>query len=153
ADDSQRGFVSDYNVLYATGTGKLARWQGRDFTNLADWYYEVGQDQHSLTADPRFVAPDGPDGLFGYTTGGLRGSYFANETLTGEPALVRTDATVDFSWGFGQPPAPGLPDDHFSIRWQGFVYVPRAGDYTIYAVADDGGRLYLDGQLVIDRWT
>ena len=40
---------------YTTGTGKLARWQGRDFTDLADWYYEVGYDQHSQVADPRFV--------------------------------------------------------------------------------------------------
>jgi hypothetical protein len=55
ADDSQRGFISDYNVLHVAGTGKLARWQGRDFTSRADWFHEVGQDQHSLIADPRFV--------------------------------------------------------------------------------------------------
>jgi hypothetical protein len=55
ADNSQQGFASDYNVLHLTGTGKLARWQGRDFTSREDWFYEVGQDQHSLTSDPRFV--------------------------------------------------------------------------------------------------
>jgi hypothetical protein len=69
ADNSQQGFASDYNVLHVTGTGKLARWQGRDFTSLADWFYEVGQDQHSLTSDPLFVDPDGADDVLGYASG------------------------------------------------------------------------------------
>src|SRR5687767_7863144 len=45
-----------------------------------------------------------------------RGSYFANATLAGTPALVRDDAAIDFDWGSGAP-APGLPVDNFSVRW------------------------------------
>ncbi len=67
ADDSQVGFSSDYNTLYTTGDGKLARWQGRDFTNLADWFYELGFDQHSQTTPPNLLAPSGPDGVLGYS--------------------------------------------------------------------------------------
>ena len=44
-----------------TGTGKLGRWQDRDFTDLADWYHELGLDRHSVVADPQFVDIDGPD--------------------------------------------------------------------------------------------
>src|SRR5262249_52542497 len=51
AADSETGLLSDYNTLYTTGTGKLGQWEGRDFTNRADWFYEVGLDQHSLTGD------------------------------------------------------------------------------------------------------
>src|SRR5205085_6543608 len=55
-----------------------ASWEGHDFTGptaRADWYYEVGQDGHSLHslanpngADPKFVNPTGPDGILGFST-------------------------------------------------------------------------------------
>ena len=65
ANDGQAGFDSDYNTLYTTGTGKLARWSGRDFTSLADWFYEVGFDGHSRTGDPLLIDPNGADELPG----------------------------------------------------------------------------------------
>src|SRR5687768_7125341 len=45
-----------------------------------------------------------------------RGSYFANATMEGTPALVRDDPAIDFDWGLGAPGA-GLPADGFSVRW------------------------------------
>ncbi len=59
AADSEQGFDSDYNDLYATANGELGQWASFDFTNLADWYYELGLDGHSLTADPQFINPAG----------------------------------------------------------------------------------------------
>ena len=44
-----------------------------------------------------------------------------------------------------------MPVDRFSARWtrqQTFA----AGTYTFRMGTDDGGRLYIDGVLVIDRW-
>ncbi|NQT20746.1 MAG: right-handed parallel beta-helix repeat-containing protein, partial [Planctomycetes bacterium] len=55
--NSQVDFDSDYNLFHITPPGKLATWQGHDFTDLADWFYELGRDQHSLAADPLFVNP------------------------------------------------------------------------------------------------
>ncbi|MEX2185792.1 MAG: right-handed parallel beta-helix repeat-containing protein [Pirellulales bacterium] len=66
AADSGVGSTLDYNNLHITGSGKLARWQNRDFTGLSDWYYELGFDQHSQTSDPQFVSPVGVDGTIGY---------------------------------------------------------------------------------------
>ena len=43
--DSEQGFSSDYNDLYTTASGKLAFWEGRDFsgpTARADWYLRGG---------------------------------------------------------------------------------------------------------------
>ncbi len=65
AADSLQGFDSDYNLLRTTGSGKLGDWAGFEYTNLADWFYELGQDRHSRTDDPQFVDPDGPDNLLG----------------------------------------------------------------------------------------
>lgn len=45
-------------------------------------------------------------------------------------------------------------DQYFSARWEGYLYVPaeKAGDIVFKSVTDDGARLYLDGDLVIDFW-
>jgi beta-glucosidase len=82
---------------------------------------------------------------------GLKGEYFSNEELRGPPAMMRTDKHVDFDWGEGSF-APGQPVDHFSARWTGY-FVPReSGNYEFFTSADDGVRLYLDDENVIDDW-
>jgi hypothetical protein len=85
------------------------------------------------------------------TPAGLSASYFNNATLTGT-ALTRTDASIDFGWGSGSPMA-GIGTDRFSARWVGYVTAPFTGVYTFYAKTDDGERLWLNNQLLIDNWT
>ncbi len=82
---------------------------------------------------------------------GLRAEYFANDSLRGEPVLVRTDPEVQFTWGMGSPD-PKLPADHFSARWTGMLIPAVSGTYRLGASTDDGMRLWLDGKLVIDSW-
>ena len=65
---SQVGFQSDYNDLYATAGGKLGFWQGQAILTQQAWYYQIGQDRHSVSVDPQFVAPAGADGILGYST-------------------------------------------------------------------------------------
>ncbi len=95
---------------------------------------------------------------------GLRGEYFRTPDLSGTPALVRTDAQIGFRWDRGSPtdnllargeaaPGQGIPNDGFSIRWQGQLLPPVSGRYRIEAAADDGFRLYVDGKRVLDHWT
>ncbi|NHC15411.1 PA14 domain-containing protein [Motilibacter deserti] len=81
---------------------------------------------------------------------GLRASYFPNKTLSG-PAVTRVDRTLDFDWGLGNP-GDGLPDDGFSVRWEGRVWPRTTGNHTFYTTSDDGIRLWIDGKLVIDQW-
>ena len=59
ADDKQAGFTSDYNLLYATGAGKIGYWQG-DRATLSDWQFANFRDPNSVSADPRFVDADAP---------------------------------------------------------------------------------------------
>jgi hypothetical protein len=95
------------------------------------------------------VPPDtsGPIG----TGTGLTASYFANETLAGVPTVSRVDATVDFVWAGGSP-AVGVPADSFSARWTGDIQPRYTEPYTLILRTDDGVRVWLDGQLVINDW-
>ena len=45
----------------------MGRWQGQEFSNRVDWFYELGFDGHSLVADPQFVQLAGADGILGYS--------------------------------------------------------------------------------------
>jgi hypothetical protein len=78
------------------------------------------------------------------------GQYFNNMTLSGQPTFTRADPAVNFDWGAGAP-VPGVGADRFSVRWTRTLYLPGA-DYRFYALADDGVRVWLDGELIIDEW-
>lgn len=81
----------------------------------------------------------------------LKGEYFNNETLEGPPALVRVDPRVNFLWGDAGY-AANAPADHFSVRWTGNFTPKKSGDYSFYTNSDDGVRLFLDEQQVINDW-
>lgn len=82
---------------------------------------------------------------------GLRGEYFANIHLDGRPDLVRIDSAVDFHWTLS-PPAPGIPLDHYSVRWTGTLTAGPRPVHRLGVDGNDGYRLYLDGKLLIDDW-
>lgn len=82
---------------------------------------------------------------------GLIGSYFGVNDLTGSPLFTKVDAKVDSDFGAGSPDNR-MPVDSFSIRWDGFVQAPATSDYTFSLASDDGARLYVNNQLVIDNW-
>src|SRR5713226_5301993 len=85
------------------------------------------------------------------TPKGFKGEYFNNQELQGQPADVRTDEQVNFDWGRYKP-APHVGENNFSVRWTGKLTPAESGAYRLGATADDGVRLYLDGQLLIDAW-
>ncbi len=82
---------------------------------------------------------------------GLRGEYWANNAFDGAPAIVRTDARVDFGWTLNSPGAR-IPYDWYSVRWTGTITAPREGVARLGVEGNDGYRLWLDGRLVIDAW-
>ncbi len=59
---------------------------------------------------------------------------------------------INFNWGPGSPYPALLGLDLFSIRYQGSTFVPVTGNYTFHAATDDGLRLYVNNQLIIDEW-
>lgn len=81
---------------------------------------------------------------------GFKGEYFNNPDLLGTPTLVRTDPAINFDWGQGAP-AETINADLFSVRWTGSDNFSQ-GTYKFSVTSDDGVRLYLDDQLILDDW-
>src|SRR5581483_9880183 len=66
--------------------------------------------------------------------------------------LTRTDAVVNFNWSTNGP-APVIGQSNFTVRWTGAVQPQYTETYTFRTVADDGVRLWVNGQLLIDALT
>ncbi|MCB9419020.1 MAG: SH3 domain-containing protein [Ardenticatenaceae bacterium] len=86
----------------------------------------------------------------GDTTTTWRGEYYNNKNLSGTPTLVRNDAHIDFDWGNGSP-ASGINTDNFSVRWTRTIYL-TAGRYRFTANTDDGVRVWVNNQQIINAW-
>lgn len=137
--------------------------------NLVGYYYrsswnQTPADSPSLVPTTAFYVEPGS------TTNGLQAEYFGNPDLSGPPRSTTTDPMIDWF-----PPAGGLnrycfqclgtPEQlspnplreragsatNASVRWTGEIALPT-GETTFYVIADDGFRLFLDGQLLIDLW-
>ena len=84
------------------------------------------------------------------------GAYYDNPNLSGKPVFSGVSEKVDFNWGDGGPqnsyrPSYNVGADDFSIRWKAKQQFSE-GRYRFYAVADDGVRLWVGGNLIIDQW-
>lgn len=85
---------------------------------------------------------------------GLMAQYFEGTNFETAKGKV-VDTKIDHTWP--EPPLADIPAglsslNNFSARWQGFLLAPEDGDYELSLGGDDGFRLILDGQKVIDDW-
>ncbi len=122
----------------------------------------------SNTGVPLFGYPVAPNTLLEVPSGeaasneprhgrgtGLTADYYDNKDFTAR-RFRRHDASVNFTWGIigdNGAPAASMQPDTFSIRWQGEIEPKYSENYTFRTYSDDGVRLFIDGQLVLDNWT
>jgi len=81
---------------------------------------------------------------------GLTGQYFEGTTFD-RWVETRTDSTIDFDWGPGKA-VDGLAEDLYSVRWTGEVEPRFTETYRFSTLSDDGVRLWVNDELIIDRW-
>jgi hypothetical protein len=98
------------------------------------------------------VRPDTGDALPPCGSGNVRVSYFDTADLAGQPVVERSERGLTFDWADGAPGAPPLRQDFWSALVGAAITPQTTDDYTLFLDADDGVRLWLDGELVIDWW-
>ncbi|RMF80231.1 MAG: hypothetical protein D6737_08720 [Chloroflexi bacterium] len=99
---------------------------------------------------PVLPVPEQMGQLVPLNVGVWTAQYYNNATLTGMPTVVRAETTPSHNWG-DRAPFNNLNNDNFSVRWTGLMFL-NAGTYRIDVRADDGIRVFVNGQLLIDEW-
>lgn len=113
-------------------------------TNIQQWAdYNNDAQRWKLDLMPDVNAVSG-------TGSGLSATYYNGMNFQ-TAALNRTDATVNFDWGFASPGA-GVTADLFTVRWKGQVQPKFSGEYTFYVTSNNGRRLWVNNKLIIDGW-
>ena len=91
-------------------------------------------------------------------TNGLQGRYYQSADLSSslaplpgaKPVLLRTDRQVNFPLADGRFRGTELTEN-FGVVWNGLIRIPERSQYTFYLNSDDGARLLIDDQLVVDN--
>lgn len=81
---------------------------------------------------------------------GLKAEYYFNTNFEGDPK-VRQESWVNFEPA-NQAPDPFIPVTNYSVRWSGVLRPTVSGDYDFCLTSDQGARLIIDGQTIIDAW-
>ena len=158
--------IDDPNIYVPNG---LSGWDSAGVYFASDWYNYVieicgtpsnitmaGIEIEEVEAYP---GDDVQVGIFfdgqGQTGGTFTGEYYNGSTggspEFGELVLVREDFEINFDWGIGSPD-PLVQNDGFQVRWTGTIYAEETGTYYFRSYTDDGLRLFIDEQSVIDYW-
>lgn len=151
ADDGVRLWVNNVNVIdqwriqAATTYTADVDIAGGNVPVRLEYFENTERAQISLTWTRISTPPPPPPPAAAW-----RAEYFNNMALSGSPVVVRDEAAINFNWGFGSP-ASQVPVDNFSARWTSSPsFAP--GRYRFVATTDDGVRVYINNQLVIDAW-
>ena len=85
---------------------------------------------------------------------GLLATYYANPTQTAPvfyQVAENNNPQLNYFYGIGRPD-PAVPFDNFTARWTGQVLPQYTEPYYFAVKSDDGARLWINGQLVINQW-
>ena len=128
---------------------------------VAETSFDPGILQNGTTYYWRVDASDGTTvaegDVWSFTTvpageGGLNGEYIeGSDNLIGEPVLTRVDPVIDFNW-IDDSPDPSVDREAFTARWRGELTIPANDTYTLIANSNDGVRVFLDGDQIIEDW-
>ena len=90
---------------------------------------------------------------------GLFAQYFTNSSTVYTNAanfnptnliLSRIDPGIDFTWTNGL--SPNLSNGLYTVRWTGQVQPQYSETYVFDVLSDDGVKLWVNDQLLIDKW-
>ncbi len=108
-------------------------------------YQNVGSGVPIATPLPGVTVTPGPTGSAWTCT------FYRNQELDDAAGSMIVPA-INFDWG-GKSPFSTVPGNLWSMRCTSVQYFPSSGLYNFNARVDDGVRLFVDGNAVINAWT
>ena len=108
--------------------------------NLNTTYPEVIEEKYLFTTDEQ-----------GRRVNGLTAVYTQKSPVYGDLKQTRIDPVIDFNWDWYKP-GDDFEFTDFQSCWTGILVPPVTGEYIMGLQSDDGSRLYIDGNLVVDNW-
>jgi len=153
--NNETGYRVERSLSSGSGFGEIAN-IGANTTSYTDaglttgttYYYRVAAYNAGGDSGYSNEASATPQQLGSGT--GLTGAYYDNADFTGL-VFTRTDPTINFDWG-NSSPDPAIGADTFSVRWTGYIQPFYSETYTFRTFSDDGDRVWVNGQLLIDDW-
>jgi len=128
-----------------TQDADTALWVVANVESSGSSTYTVTYSESVEVADVYIVS------VFLLTNGGLFGRYWDNIWFTGTEAFDEIASEINFQWG-SDAAITTYGTDYISARWEGKILPPYNETYKFYLFADDGARLWIDKQLIIDDW-
>lgn len=127
-------------------TAPLEQLVGEEIYDFVGW-----SDGGSATHD--IIIPEVPTtytATYKLRVRNIDATYFDAANLTGKQ-VSRREGDIRFQWQYGSPD-PAISPDTWSARFTSRLVGPVNGPVSFYASTDDGVRLWIDGQLIINRW-
>lgn len=164
ADDKIRVSVNFQTVVTTFGTDNVGDVVYADVTLPAgvhqiqvDYREEAGDAFAFVTWENANTNPQSPNFPAVARTivtpidmGGWTAQYYGNATLGGLPTAILSEPELKHDWGEAAP-LPSVPADNFSARWTASPTL-ASDTYQLIVRADDGVRVMVDGQMVVNRW-
>ncbi len=107
-----------------------------------DHLFQLMREANNLTINPGAIEGTGT---------GMTATYY-NGTNFDTQAGTTNNININYDWGTGSPMAE-VNTDNFSARWIGKIQPRYSGTYTFYVTSDSYRRLWVNNQLIIDKWT
>jgi hypothetical protein len=131
--------VDFYITIPYSASGKL-EWIG-GLNNVRNYYFMFYRPSRTMISAllPKTCA-----------VGQFRTEYYNNRSLSGSPVFTQCESGINYNWDWIGP-GSGVGNDNFSVRWSGHFNFD-AGNYIFRAVADDGIKVWVDDDLIINEW-
>ncbi|HET6446023.1 MAG TPA: PA14 domain-containing protein [candidate division Zixibacteria bacterium] len=170
SDDGVSVFLGDKSVIYdwnkhpPTVNEVIVSLHGGSYSMAVSFFEDVGRsllkvgwerigEPKANTPDVTVIQPPAPPPTPPPppSQGTWTANYWNNKDLSGNAVIARNEAAINNEWGYGSP-APGIvANDNFSARWTRSVYF-GTGSYRFTAQHDDGMRVSVSGNRIIDSW-
>lgn len=124
---------------------EFINWQGQPQNNFGKGYI-VFANPNTFTSWPTVSSTHWKEEFFN--------GYYAGKAITGYPTYVRDGGTTNnivYNWGMDAPDSGriGVWNDNFVVRFTRSVWL-SAGVYRFHTLSDDGVRLNVNGQMLLD---